>query len=115
MSRAALFSRTSLALLGLTLFAPSALSSVTVDIEQDGFGSGRIEVTSKDGKSWTDITPGTFRHGRESRHGNFKWRACELQDQAAGNSDLYERRICKAAGFCSGDSEPDRIHAEFHS
>ena len=63
MSRAALFSRTSLALLGLTLFASSALSSVTVSIEQDGFGTGQIEVTSKDGKSWTDITPGTFGMG----------------------------------------------------
>jgi hypothetical protein len=63
MSRAASLFRTSLALLGMTLFAPSALSSVTVSIEQDGFGSGRIEVTSKDGKSWTDITPGTFGMG----------------------------------------------------
>ncbi len=60
MSRAASIFRTSLALLGMILFAPSALSSVTVSIEQDGFGSGKIEVTSKDGKSWTDITPGTF-------------------------------------------------------
>lgn len=63
MSRAASFSRTSLALLGVALFAPAALASVTVDIEQDGFGSGRIEVTSKDGKSWTDISPGTFGMG----------------------------------------------------
>ena len=57
MSRAASFFRTSLALLGMTLFGPSALWSVTVTIEQDGFGTGRIEVTSKDGKSWTKSRP----------------------------------------------------------
>ena len=96
MSRAASFFRTSLALLGMTLFVPSALSSVTVSIEQDGFGSGKIEVTSKDGKSWTHITPGTFGMGVKVGMG-------------ISNGKLASYRIKQPAKSIYGDDQGEYI------